>query len=399
MRKLKPGEVISGGGPLQFEIVSWIGAGGQSFGYKAKVISKNALNGTSVFIKQYRDLKLILMGRLDNFFKEMVSRVPQEYQQRICFPLNDSPKQGIYQPAIGEAGNVIFIAYPMIEGVTLEKWFENDHHDEDSKQNIVMSLLRIMTTLNHAQIVHLDLHPGNFIICNKRNNTYVTLIDLDLARIRDKSSGIYGGIRKVGGMDYFVSPEHYDNDEKSISQKTDVFSIAVLISIILLESHPFDVGDYYQSIRSSRFILTDKGYHKNIMGVLSQGLQSEPDKRPTISQMSSVFRKYAATQFKYMRCGISISNGTYEYFFWEDKVFSGQDLRGFGIQLTSRGCFQLKIDQNNGEYGIKLLDETLPVLLGNHKLLLGKITWISNKNVLTINSTRLNMLLVQDDAK
>lgn len=400
MFKLETDNIIDGGGfgNLKFKIVGSLkGAGAQSKCYKAQIISSDIKDMSYAFIKNYYDIDLKQMGLLDNFYQKLYELIPTNDRLRICLPLNDS-KTERYHPAIGQAGNVVFIAYRWVEGKTLGSWLNTGKFNDSDKKRIILAILHICKTLSRANIVHLDLKPDNFLITTCHGIDYLTLIDMDFARILDPTDKTYNGLRKVGGTPGYTSPEHYDVNDQKISDKTDVFSIAILLSQILLAVHPYiQCDNYFCGISTCNYTFPENDYHKNIIQCLKQCLQSAPNLRPTIFHVVSIFNRYAATLFRFQRCGFIITDGNSEYSYWKDTVLSNQDLRVFGILLpSSQGGVMLKIDQDNGEYGVRVFNASLKVSLNNYLLIPGKSFSVSRKNTLTIAGKNLTLLLIQE---
>jgi serine/threonine protein kinase len=208
MHELEINDVISGG-VRKFQIVHMLGQpGGQSYGYKAMIVGSTSSKPEFAFIKQYHDLNLTLMGRLDLFFQVLAKRIPPSDEFRICLPLNDSRTDGRYQPAIGEAGNTIFIAFRWIEGKTLGDWMKQGQHSDEEKKRAILAVLHICRTLSRSNIVHLDLKLDNFLINDFRGRDNITLIDMDLARIQEQA-GIYSGVRGIGGTHCYAAGRMY----------------------------------------------------------------------------------------------------------------------------------------------------------------------------------------------
>jgi serine/threonine protein kinase len=220
---------------------------------------------------------------------------------------------------------------------------------------------------------------------------------MDMARIRDQN-GTYSGVREIGGTLCYAAPEQHEGDDAMISEKCDVFSLSIILSILLLEYHPFFTStDCFQDAKNGVFTLPDRGYHSNIMSILKKSLHPKPDLRPAIAQLLATFRHYAATSFSYQRCGIVISCGDYEYTYWNDTVLANQDLRGFGITLPSQGGLRLLIDQKKGEYGVQALNGNIPITFNNRELQSGKPFWLDKKNNnLSVYGKKLSLQLVEE---
>ena len=94
--------------------------------------------------------------------------------------------------------------------------------------------------LKGHDLVHRDIKPDNIMF--REGEDRPVLVDLGLVRDLSISSITNSWIVRGPGTPYFASPEQLNNEKRLISWKSDQFSLGVVLSICLLERHPYDTG-------------------------------------------------------------------------------------------------------------------------------------------------------------
>ena len=96
--------------------------------------------------------------------------------------------------------------------------------------------------LHKHNVMHLDIKPENFIICEKTKN--VTLIDFySLQNINNNNIETHCGTVK------YMSPEL--RFKKLVYPETDLWSIGIIGFMLATQTHPFDIhGCTYKNIKS-----------------------------------------------------------------------------------------------------------------------------------------------------
>ncbi|MBI5853296.1 MAG: protein kinase [Planctomycetes bacterium] len=133
----------------------------------------------------------------------------------------------------------------------------------------------------HAQgILHRDVKPANILL---RRDGAPLLSDFGLARDADDPSLTRAG--DFAGTPHYVSPEQAGGDPSKIDQRTDVFSLAVVIYELLLLERPFDGDTTAQVLERVRQAEPRGLRHRNgllpedLACVLDMALQKDPDDR------------------------------------------------------------------------------------------------------------------------
>jgi serine/threonine protein kinase len=93
--------------------------------------------------------------------------------------------------------------------------------------------------LAELDLVHRDIKPDNIIY--RQNGRDPVLVDFGLVRDLGKSSLTPTYVPGGPGTPYFASPEQLNNDKDLIDWRTDQFGLGVVLSVMTVARHPFEV--------------------------------------------------------------------------------------------------------------------------------------------------------------
>ncbi|RKX22446.1 MAG: hypothetical protein DRP35_01935 [Candidatus Zixiibacteriota bacterium] len=134
---------------------------------------------------------------------------------------------------VGSEGSLQYIAMEYLEGQTLE-----DMIKKKTKFNyriisqIIIQICRALEYAHSKNIVHRDIKPANIMI---QNDYQVKVMDFGIARI-DSNSMTKTGIAM--GTPNYISPEQLQGLD--IDNRSDIFSLGVLMYELLLSKRPFN---------------------------------------------------------------------------------------------------------------------------------------------------------------
>lgn len=91
--------------------------------------------------------------------------------------------------------------------------------------------------LNEKRIVHRDIKPDNIMF--KKNSNSAILVDLGLVRKLGETSLTFSWAPQGPGTPLFSAPEQLLNEKELIDWRTDQFSLGIVLSMYILNRHPF----------------------------------------------------------------------------------------------------------------------------------------------------------------
>jgi Tol biopolymer transport system component len=204
-----------------YEIVSLLGTGGMGDVYLA----------TDPRLGRRVALKL-----LPSEFTQDAERVSRfEREARAASALNHPNIVTIYE--IGQSEQAHFIAAEFVEGQTLRQLIAASKLQLATALKIGAQISEALSAAHSAGIIHRDIKPDNIMI---RPDGYVKVVDFGIAKLTDRASDSATNQTEPGllvGTVAYMSPEQALGTE--VDQRTDIFSIGVVLYEMLTGKHPF----------------------------------------------------------------------------------------------------------------------------------------------------------------
>lgn len=130
--------------------------------------------------------------------------------------------------------DIFIISESFISGVTLRE-YEKNKITIDSAIHIGKELLKSLILVHEQHFVHRDIKPENIMITNNKN---LILLDFGIARDLQEDS-ITSDLAIFGPMTIgYAAAEQISNKKRLISERTDLFSWAVVMTEMLIGVNP-----------------------------------------------------------------------------------------------------------------------------------------------------------------
>ncbi len=142
----------------------------------------------------------------------------------------------IYDFQIDDLNNQFSIIEEWIDSKILSKCSES-FDNEIKIITLLMKLLDGLELIWNMNIVHRDLKPNNILI---KPNLEPVIIDFGIARFLEDESLTQTLNPKGPCTPSYAAPEQLQNKKDLIDQRTDFFSLGIVINELHLGFHPFD---------------------------------------------------------------------------------------------------------------------------------------------------------------
>lgn len=257
-----------------YEIGAKLGSGGMGDVYRAK----DARLGREVAIK--------VLGA--NVAEDASRLARLQREARLLAQVNHPNIVTIY--SIEESDGVHFITMELIDGATLDDAIAGEAMELDQFFELALQLVDAITTAHAKGITHRDLKPANVMI---GNDGRVRVLDFGLAKTTPLVSAADGatfvpdaaitGEGVIVGTVAYMSPEQAEG--KPVDQRSDIFSIGVLLHQMLTGKQPF-TGDTPVGVLSS--IIRDEPISvseirpqlpRHLGRILRRALEKDPARR------------------------------------------------------------------------------------------------------------------------
>ncbi|XP_057554825.1 receptor-interacting serine/threonine-protein kinase 1 isoform X2 [Hippopotamus amphibius kiboko] len=181
------------------------------------------------------------------------------------------------------------------------------------KGRIIMETIEGMCYLHGEGVIHKDLKPENILV---DGNFHIKIADLGVASFktwskltkeerREHREVDSAAKKKNGGTLHYMAPEHLNDVNSRPSEKSDVFSFAIVLWAIFANKEPYENAICEQQlivcIRSgNRPDVEDIIEHcpREVIAIMEQCWAVNPEDRPTFADIEEKFRPFYSNQLE-----------------------------------------------------------------------------------------------------
>ncbi|KAG9356133.1 hypothetical protein JZ751_000977, partial [Albula glossodonta] len=176
------------------------------------------------------------------------------------------------------------------------------------KGRIIMEILEGMVYLTSQDIVHKDLKPENILV---DKDFHIKIADLGLAtckgwsrltreesRKQQSRKGAQSSARTAGTLSY-MAPEHLESVNTASSEKSDVYSFAIVVWVVLTRQQPYENAQndthLSQCVRNGDRpdeTLIPEDTPKEIITLMKDCWHRNPGQRPTFAKCRESFQPF-----------------------------------------------------------------------------------------------------------
>ncbi len=165
-----------------------------------------------------------------------------------------------------------------------------------------------LAEVHNMGVIHRDLSPDNVIMRGDKIDESV-LIDFGIAKSMEMSDKTLHG--QLAGKLKFISPEQLGHHDGVISQKTDIYGLALLIAYAI-EGKPLPMGDtLVEAVNLRRAIPDIRHFDPRLRALLAHMLEPDPADRPeSMAQVAMLLDAPGKLPEKYRPLGPKVAPGT-----------------------------------------------------------------------------------------
>jgi len=168
--------------------------------------------------------------------KDATSSLQHEYE--LFRHLKKKEVQGIVSPnSLILQHDSSLLELENIPGKLLEDFIKDHPLDLKTFFRIALQLVEIIANLHHANIIHKDIKPSNFII--DPETLQVTLLDLRISTQLSTMNQEYINPHLLQGTLAYISPEQTGRINRPIDYRTDFYSLGIMFYQMLTGELPF----------------------------------------------------------------------------------------------------------------------------------------------------------------
>ena len=214
----------------RYVIISKIGQGAMGYVFKAEDPDLNRI----IALKTLRTDTRISEEKRKQYYRRFIR------EAKIAANLSHPGIVIVYD--VGKEGETPFIAMEYLDGETLEQKIKKKEISLPMLKDFLLQLLDALQYAHEHGVIHRDIKPSNIIILKDGR---VKITDFGIAHIEDSDLTKTGHL--IGSPNY-MSPEQVRGEK--VDQRSDLFSVGVMIYYILTGVKPFAGKNLTTTIRN-----------------------------------------------------------------------------------------------------------------------------------------------------
>ncbi|MCK6513005.1 serine/threonine protein kinase [Myxococcota bacterium] len=197
----------------------------------------------------------------------------------------------VYIADFGQAKGIgYYYAMEFLQGETLKEAIEKAQvFPKERILHIARQVTSAMDRVHALKIVHRDLKPENIFLIEKDGSPdYVKLVDFGIAKIMDEATA---SITRTGlsvGTPLYMSPEQARGNLRTLDQRSDIYSWAIIVYEMLTGRPPFYSDNPHdvvmQHIRSAVPAMSERSklrcFSDELEDLFQRALAKDPEQRP-----------------------------------------------------------------------------------------------------------------------
>jgi len=222
----QPGDIVA----ERYRIEHELGHGGMAVVYAATQLSGG--NNRQVALKWLFEGRSHRQERRRRFLRE--ARAAGMVQHRNVVRVYDA----------GEHKDGVYLVMELVEGESLTKHMERGKLEPADAIDLLMPAMRGMAAAHKQGIIHRDLKPDNLYVCKARGDTgkfEIKVLDFGLSKlIGPAADSLHTIPGTLVGTPQYMAPEQADGRLGAISERSDVYTLAVILYEAIAGQRPFE---------------------------------------------------------------------------------------------------------------------------------------------------------------
>ncbi|MGA7123035.1 MAG: protein kinase [Polyangiaceae bacterium] len=278
LRDWLPGQVLRGTQGGRYHVRERVGEGGQGWVFSA---NWDDPNGYLVIVKVLRP-DAVTPEALVRFQREaqvlrMLGQAPRPNPHIVRF--FDHATARLSAPSGGEPLELPFTVLEYVRGPTLEQVLEPGRGAAmalDRTLRIARQIVLALEDVHAHKIVHRDLKPSNVLLATEGGAEVARVTDFGLAKVFDIGLGRTTSL--AGATLGYAPPEQFEQGNRRVSSRTDVFSFSAILYEMLTGVKAFPHGDGENPlVVVTRLLNGSRPSLLKTRGVLPRELAMRPD--------------------------------------------------------------------------------------------------------------------------
>jgi serine/threonine-protein kinase len=242
LRDALPGMVVKGSGRVSYHLRGCIGEGGQGWVFTA---NWDEPGGFVVIVKVLRpdayNADTLARFKREAEVLQMLSQQAQPNPHVVRF--FDHAHVNVRHPVSGEVIALPFTVLEYVSGVTLEQVLLDTPRGLpiERTRRILRQVSMALEMVHGHRVVHRDLKPSNILLASQPGGEVAKVTDFGLVKLVDV--GLQRTATLAGATLGYAPPEQYEQGNRRVSARTDVFSLSAIAYEMLTGRPAFPYAD------------------------------------------------------------------------------------------------------------------------------------------------------------
>lgn len=228
LRDSLPGRVLRGSGRVEYHVRERIGEGGQGWVFTA---NWDEPGGFVVIVKVLRP-DAVNPDTLRRFQREadVLRMLSQQGQPNPYIVRFFDHATAVLSTKTGESYTLPFTVLEYVNGTTLERVLDSNPGrgmQVERTRRILRQVSQALEVVHAKKVIHRDLKPSNILLSTEAGGEVAKVTDFGLVKLVDV--GLARTTTLAGASLGYAPPEQYEQGNKRVSERTDVFSLAAIM--------------------------------------------------------------------------------------------------------------------------------------------------------------------------
>ncbi len=273
---LKSGVLLS-----RYRILHLLGSGGMGDVYLAERADGQ--------IDMQVAIKILSRGLSSPEFQARFQR-----ERQILAELNHPGIASLLDAGITDDGRPWFVL-DYIQGEPLISFCKYNMLSQSQRLRIFLKICEAIGYAHQCGVVHRDLKPGNILVKGGVSNPKPVVLDFGIASKSEDEQLTQTG--QVLGTVSYSSPEQIIGDRAEIDQRSDIFSLGILLYELVDNRKPFrgnnSTETSYQIIHRDTPLLSSRHVQQDLSAIIFKCLQKAPSERyQSVSELISDLQNF-----------------------------------------------------------------------------------------------------------
>ncbi|MCA9223467.1 MAG: serine/threonine protein kinase, partial [Planctomycetales bacterium] len=196
-----------------------------------------------------------------------------------------------------------FIAMELVPGLPIDKYVRENDLTVNEKLRLFAMVCDAIQHAHNNGVIHRDLKPNNILV---EPDGQPKVLDFGVSRVTHAESlavSLQTHTGQIVGTIPYMSPEQVQGDPDSVDERTDVYSLGVVLYELLSGRLPHDLRNrsipdairVIQEDEPSRLSSLDRAFRGDIDTILCKSMEKEKDRRyASAAAIAADIRRYLA---------------------------------------------------------------------------------------------------------